>query len=149
MYSCTSTQIGETCSSNSECDTGLRCDKCDASGNTRSRCVRVQPLNPTSKVGLFFFVFVYLFSWVVVFWLKNICRAHGMLWFWCVIRWKACHITSTHGWRPTTRTLCWVQSPRLVFLYSLLPTRKTRSPANSMWVSPKYAYIYLTLKDQY
>lgn len=42
--------IGETCSSNSQCNTGLLCGKCDATGNTRSRCVRVQPLNPTSKV---------------------------------------------------------------------------------------------------
>lgn len=61
-----STQIGETCSSNGECDAGLRCDKCDASGNTRSRCVRVQPLNPTSKVCRFLRFFVNYFSGVVI-----------------------------------------------------------------------------------
>ncbi|KAB1214700.1 hypothetical protein CJ030_MR5G003265 [Morella rubra] len=54
------TQIGETCSSTSQCDTGLRCDTCAANGNTRSRCVRIQPVNPASKVGLFL---AYL-SWV-------------------------------------------------------------------------------------
>ncbi|XP_041004247.1 PI-PLC X domain-containing protein At5g67130 [Juglans microcarpa x Juglans regia] len=42
--------IGETCSADGECDTGLRCETCAANGNTRSRCVRIQPLNPTSKV---------------------------------------------------------------------------------------------------
>lgn len=45
-----SLKIGETCSSDSQCDTGLRCGKCDASGNTRPRCVRIQPVNPASKV---------------------------------------------------------------------------------------------------
>ncbi|KAB1214702.1 hypothetical protein CJ030_MR5G003267 [Morella rubra] len=44
------TQIGETCSSTSQCDTGLRCETCAANGNTRPRCVRIQPVNPASKV---------------------------------------------------------------------------------------------------
>ncbi|KAG2724424.1 hypothetical protein I3760_01G015400 [Carya illinoinensis] len=42
--------IGETCSADGDCDTGLRCETCAANGNTRSRCVRIQPMNPTSKV---------------------------------------------------------------------------------------------------
>ncbi|KAH9663583.1 PLC-like phosphodiesterases superfamily protein [Citrus sinensis] len=44
--------IGETCSgsSNSACDAGLTCQTCPVSGNTRPRCARIQPLNPTSKV---------------------------------------------------------------------------------------------------
>ncbi|KAL1824300.1 hypothetical protein ACET3Z_011078 [Daucus carota] len=47
-----SLQIGETCSSSddSTCDEGLTCGTCPANGNTRPRCTRVQPINPTSKV---------------------------------------------------------------------------------------------------
>uniref|UniRef100_A0A2N9F6M0 Phosphatidylinositol-specific phospholipase C X domain-containing protein n=1 Tax=Fagus sylvatica TaxID=28930 RepID=A0A2N9F6M0_FAGSY len=44
-----SLKIGETCST-SQCDTGLLCETCAANGNTRSRCVRIQPVNPISKV---------------------------------------------------------------------------------------------------
>ncbi|KAA8531688.1 hypothetical protein F0562_006595 [Nyssa sinensis] len=47
---CSSLEIGETCSSNSNCDAGLRCETCPANGNTRPRCTRIQPLSPTSKV---------------------------------------------------------------------------------------------------
>ncbi|KAK4778285.1 hypothetical protein SAY87_018472 [Trapa incisa] len=50
---CTSSaalKIGETCSSNSVCDAGLQCDTCASNGNTRPRCTRIQPVNPTSKV---------------------------------------------------------------------------------------------------
>lgn len=43
-------QIGETCSSDSACDAGLKCETCPANGNTRPRCTRIQPLSPTSKV---------------------------------------------------------------------------------------------------
>ncbi|KAI7745146.1 hypothetical protein M8C21_005804 [Ambrosia artemisiifolia] len=47
-----SLKIGETCSTSSNnCDSGLRCGTCPASGNTRPRCVRVQPFTPTSKVN--------------------------------------------------------------------------------------------------
>ncbi|KAL0543079.1 hypothetical protein IC582_018166 [Cucumis melo] len=45
-----SLKIGETCSSADKCDSGLICDTCVANGNTRPRCTRVQPINPTSKV---------------------------------------------------------------------------------------------------
>ncbi|XWS41899.1 hypothetical protein CRYUN_Cryun17cG0121700 [Craigia yunnanensis] len=50
-----SLKIGETCSSsssssNSACDSGLTCQTCSVNGNTRPRCSRIQPLNPTSKV---------------------------------------------------------------------------------------------------
>ncbi|KDP31946.1 hypothetical protein JCGZ_12407 [Jatropha curcas] len=52
---CSSLKLGETCSSNSVCDSGLSCETCPANGNTRPRCTRIQPLNPTSKVkGLAF-----------------------------------------------------------------------------------------------
>lgn len=47
---CSSLQIGETCSSDNQCDAGLRCETCPANGNTRLRCTRIQPLSPTSKV---------------------------------------------------------------------------------------------------
>ncbi|KAI4381649.1 hypothetical protein MLD38_007706 [Melastoma candidum] len=45
-----SLQIGETCASDSQCDTGLRCETCSANGNTRPRCTRIQPTPSTSKV---------------------------------------------------------------------------------------------------
>lgn len=45
-------QIGETCSmDDNKCDGGLRCGTCPASGNTRPRCMRIQPIGPTSKVN--------------------------------------------------------------------------------------------------
>ncbi|KAK4584651.1 hypothetical protein RGQ29_022400 [Quercus rubra] len=51
LFACSSgLQIGETCSANTQCDAGLLCETCAANGNTRSRCVRIQPLSPTSKV---------------------------------------------------------------------------------------------------
>lgn len=47
-------KIGETCSNSSSssntCDAGLICGSCPVNGNTRPRCTRIQPLNPTSKV---------------------------------------------------------------------------------------------------
>ncbi|GLU13552.1 hypothetical protein SLE2022_301840 [Rubroshorea leprosula] len=49
-------KIGETCSSSNSsssataCDSGLTCQTCPANGNTRPRCTRIQPLNPTSVV---------------------------------------------------------------------------------------------------
>lgn len=46
-----SLEMGETCSSTSECDAGLSCQSCPANGNTGSTCTRIQPLNPTSKVN--------------------------------------------------------------------------------------------------
>lgn len=51
LFPCSSSlKIGETCSSDSNCDAGLRCQACSANGNTRSRCTRIQPVIPTSKV---------------------------------------------------------------------------------------------------
>nr|XP_043634644.1 PI-PLC X domain-containing protein At5g67130 [Erigeron canadensis] len=47
-----SLKIGETCSlDDNKCDNGLRCGTCPASGNTRPRCTRIQPISPTSKVN--------------------------------------------------------------------------------------------------
>ncbi|KAL2931665.1 hypothetical protein RDABS01_037075 [Bienertia sinuspersici] len=45
-----SLKIGETCSKDSDCEAGLRCETCAANGNTRPRCTRIQPIIPTSKV---------------------------------------------------------------------------------------------------
>ncbi|XP_020236637.1 PI-PLC X domain-containing protein At5g67130-like [Cajanus cajan] len=48
-------KLGETCGSENNCDAGLHCATCPANGNTRSRCIRNQPISPTSKVkGLAF-----------------------------------------------------------------------------------------------
>ncbi|KAI4314976.1 hypothetical protein L6164_027830 [Bauhinia variegata] len=47
---CSSLKIGETCGSENKCDAGLKCDTCAANGNTRPRCIRLQPINPTSKM---------------------------------------------------------------------------------------------------
>ncbi|KAJ0041252.1 hypothetical protein Pint_28025 [Pistacia integerrima] len=49
-------KIGETCSSQNTCDSGLSCQTCPANGNTRSRCTQIRPLNPTSKVRFIFYV---------------------------------------------------------------------------------------------
>ncbi|KAK1433078.1 hypothetical protein QVD17_09984 [Tagetes erecta] len=50
--SSSSLKLGETCSTSSNnCDPGLRCGTCPASGNTRPRCTRIQPMTPTSKVN--------------------------------------------------------------------------------------------------
>ncbi|KAM7250166.1 hypothetical protein ACFE04_022049 [Oxalis oulophora] len=49
-----SLKLGETCSLNDNaggtCASGLRCETCAPNGNTRPRCTRIQPTNPTSKV---------------------------------------------------------------------------------------------------
>ncbi|KAK4488384.1 hypothetical protein RD792_004145, partial [Penstemon davidsonii] len=46
-----SLRIGETClSASNNCDAGLSCGTCPANGNTRSRCTRVQPIIPTTRV---------------------------------------------------------------------------------------------------
>ncbi|KAK7309208.1 hypothetical protein RJT34_05748 [Clitoria ternatea] len=51
LFTCSSSlKIGETCGSDNKCDDGLTCQTCPANGNTRPRCSRIQPLNPTSKV---------------------------------------------------------------------------------------------------
>nr|AFK44019.1 unknown [Lotus japonicus] len=48
LFTCSSSsKIGETCGS---CDGGLTCQTCPANGNTRPRCSRIQPSNPTTKV---------------------------------------------------------------------------------------------------
>ncbi|KAK7346989.1 hypothetical protein VNO80_21513 [Phaseolus coccineus] len=48
-------KLGETCGSENKCDDGLKCATCPENGNTRSRCIRTQPIIPTSKVkGLAF-----------------------------------------------------------------------------------------------
>ncbi|CAK9159466.1 unnamed protein product [Ilex paraguariensis] len=44
-------QIGETCSSSpNNCNAGLTCGTCPANGNTRPRCIRIQPLSASSMV---------------------------------------------------------------------------------------------------
>ncbi|KAL5705693.1 hypothetical protein ACHQM5_023960 [Ranunculus cassubicifolius] len=43
-------KTGETCSADRNCDSGLHCDSCAATGNTQRKCIRVQPTPPTSKV---------------------------------------------------------------------------------------------------
>ncbi|XP_057541668.1 PI-PLC X domain-containing protein At5g67130-like isoform X1 [Amaranthus tricolor] len=55
IQSSSSLKIGETCRNDNDCDAGLRCETCGANGNTRPRCSRFQPVNPTLKVkGLAF-----------------------------------------------------------------------------------------------
>ncbi|KAL2333540.1 hypothetical protein Fmac_014753 [Flemingia macrophylla] len=50
-----SLKLGETCGPEKKCNGGLQCGTCAANGNTRSRCIRTQPISPTSKVkGLAF-----------------------------------------------------------------------------------------------
>ncbi|CAN8328247.1 unnamed protein product [Cochlearia groenlandica] len=46
-----SLEMGETCSSSSQCDAGLACLSCPVNGKTGSICTRIRPLNPTSKVN--------------------------------------------------------------------------------------------------
>lgn len=50
FHSSFSLKIGETCSKDTDCEAGLRCETCAANGNTRPRCSRIQPIIPTSKV---------------------------------------------------------------------------------------------------
>ncbi|CAN1813473.1 PI-PLC X domain-containing protein At5g67130 [Linum perenne] len=50
ISACAGLKLGETCSSDSQCDSGLRCQNCAANGNTRSRCTDIRPLMPTTKV---------------------------------------------------------------------------------------------------
>ncbi|KAL9326941.1 hypothetical protein ACSQ67_007586 [Phaseolus vulgaris] len=45
-------KLGETCGSDNKCDDGLKCATCPENGNTRSRCIRTQPIIPTSKNGV-------------------------------------------------------------------------------------------------
>ncbi|KAK4393288.1 PI-PLC X domain-containing protein [Sesamum angolense] len=46
-----SLKIGETCrTSSTDCDAGLTCGICAANNNTRPRCIRTQPIIPTTKV---------------------------------------------------------------------------------------------------
>ncbi|KAK9163371.1 hypothetical protein Syun_004273 [Stephania yunnanensis] len=48
---CTSAlKVGQTCILDRNCDRGLHCEACVASGNLRRRCTRIQPVNPTAKV---------------------------------------------------------------------------------------------------
>ncbi|WOL15072.1 PI-PLC X domain-containing protein [Canna indica] len=42
-------QLGDTCVSNGNCDSGLHCETCVANGNARPRCTRIQPSDPKSK----------------------------------------------------------------------------------------------------
>ncbi|KAF8013714.1 hypothetical protein BT93_I1547 [Corymbia citriodora subsp. variegata] len=42
---------GQTCVANRFCDSGLHCETCVADGNTRPRCTRIRPSNPTSQVN--------------------------------------------------------------------------------------------------
>ncbi|XP_057962585.1 PI-PLC X domain-containing protein At5g67130-like [Malania oleifera] len=53
LFPCSSSslKLGETCASDGDCDAGLRCETCDANGNTRPRCTRIRPLEPTSKAN--------------------------------------------------------------------------------------------------
>lgn len=50
IYGATAKKVGETCTKSGDCDTGLDCGKCAADGNSQAKCIRIQPLNPTSKV---------------------------------------------------------------------------------------------------
>ncbi|XP_074304575.1 PI-PLC X domain-containing protein At5g67130-like isoform X2 [Silene latifolia] len=55
FFSSFSLKIGETCSKDTDCEAGLRCETCPINGNTRPRCTSIQPILPTSKVkGLAF-----------------------------------------------------------------------------------------------
>ncbi|KAL8160631.1 hypothetical protein V2J09_002168 [Rumex salicifolius] len=44
------TKLGSTCVADRQCNSGLHCETCVANGNLRSRCTRIQPTNPFSKV---------------------------------------------------------------------------------------------------
>ncbi|KAJ8483901.1 hypothetical protein OPV22_016386 [Ensete ventricosum] len=45
----TAAQLGDICVSNGNCDAGLHCETCLASGNGLLRCTRIQPSDPKSK----------------------------------------------------------------------------------------------------
>ncbi|CAL9121896.1 unnamed protein product [Musa textilis] len=45
----TAAQLGDICVSNENCDAGLHCETCVASGNGLFRCTRIQPSDPKSK----------------------------------------------------------------------------------------------------
>ncbi|CAL9121894.1 unnamed protein product [Musa textilis] len=42
-------KLGDICASNGNCDAGLHCETCVASGNPLLRCTRIQPSDPKSK----------------------------------------------------------------------------------------------------
>ncbi|KAH9307364.1 hypothetical protein KI387_035275, partial [Taxus chinensis] len=44
-------QVHDLCMVNGNCAAGLHCETCVAVGNMLPRCTRIQPVNPTSKVG--------------------------------------------------------------------------------------------------
>lgn len=44
-------QVHDLCMENRDCAAGLRCETCIAVGHLLPRCTRIQPVNPTSKVG--------------------------------------------------------------------------------------------------
>ncbi|KAM3742865.1 hypothetical protein ACB098_07G100500 [Castanea mollissima] len=51
LFGCsTALKEGQTCVSDSNCDSGLHCETCVTNGNVRPRCTRIQPISPTSKV---------------------------------------------------------------------------------------------------
>ncbi|THU51026.1 hypothetical protein C4D60_Mb06t26670 [Musa balbisiana] len=45
-------KLGDICMSNRNCDAGLHCEACIASGNGLCRCTRIQPSDPKSKNGV-------------------------------------------------------------------------------------------------
>ncbi|KAK4563150.1 hypothetical protein RGQ29_005595 [Quercus rubra] len=50
LFGCsTALKEGQTCVSDSNCDSGLHCETCVTNGNVRPRCTRIQPISPTSK----------------------------------------------------------------------------------------------------
>ncbi|XP_057860075.2 PI-PLC X domain-containing protein At5g67130 isoform X1 [Cryptomeria japonica] len=44
-------QVHDLCTTNGNCAAGLHCETCVAVGDLLPRCTRIQPVNPTSKVG--------------------------------------------------------------------------------------------------
>ncbi|XP_026402348.1 PI-PLC X domain-containing protein At5g67130-like [Papaver somniferum] len=50
FISASALKVGQTCAKNSNCDAGLHCETCVASGHPRPRCTRIKPTNPISKV---------------------------------------------------------------------------------------------------
>ena len=62
-------QEGQTCVSDSNCDSGLHCETCVTNGNVRPRCTRIQPISPTSKVHtIYTFNPICNFAFLFVFW---------------------------------------------------------------------------------